>query len=75
MSAGNLKNAWLDKNKNNQMLEDLDEHLMNAWASDVTFGQFWDSLPDELKEFFSKMKFNSPIENTNGFDVGFYIEE
>lgn len=75
MSAGNLKNCWLKQTKNQQMLEDLDEHLMNGWASEVTIGQLLESLPDELKSFFLNMKFSSPNDTKAGFDLSLFIEE
>jgi hypothetical protein len=75
MGAGNLKNCWLKQTKNQQMLEDLDEHLMNGWASEVTIGQLLESLPEELRDFFLNMKFSSPNDTKSGFDLSLYIEE
>lgn len=73
MSAANLNNPWLNSSKLKQMLEDLDEHIMNGWASDATFGDLLNSLPDELKAFLLKMKFSSPLESDDGFDLSFKI--
>ena len=75
MNMTNLKNKWLNQSKNKQLLEDLDEHIMNGWASDVTVGELINSLPDMLKEFFLNMKFTSPIEQDTGFDLSFHTEE
>ena len=75
MSTSNLKNPWLTGSKQRQMLEDLDEHIMNGWASDATLGDLLNSLPDDLKDFFLKMKFSSPLESDTGFDLSFNIEE
>lgn len=73
MSAANLKNRWLKSKKNINLLEDLDEHIMNGWASDVTLGQLINSLPDELRDVFLNMKFSSPIETDSGFDLSLTI--
>jgi len=75
MSASNLNNPWLKNAKTRQMLEDLDEHIMNGWASDVTLGQLLESLPDDLKKFFLNMKFSSPMETDFGFELSFNHEE
>lgn len=73
MSAANLKNRWLKSKKNINLLEDLDEHIMNGWASDVTLGQLISSLPDELRDVFLNMKFSSPYETEKGFDLSLTI--
>jgi hypothetical protein len=74
MAASNLKNTWLNNDKPQQMLENLDEHLMNGWASEVTLGQLINSLPNELRDFFLDMKFKAPIENSDGFEITFTVE-
>jgi hypothetical protein len=71
MSAANLKNPWLNSAKSRQLLEDLDEHIMNGWASDATLGELINSLPNELRDFFLNMKFSSPLETDKGFDLSF----
>jgi hypothetical protein len=59
MSSG-LKNKWLDKVDDAKLLEDLEEHMLNAWAADANIGDFIESLPDNLKKFFFKMNLDCP---------------
>jgi hypothetical protein len=68
--VANLKNKWLTNAKNNQIIEEIDEHLMNAWASDVTIGEFLNSLPDNLKKVFLNLTINVPVKNDDSFEIG-----
>jgi hypothetical protein len=68
MSSG-LKNKWLDKADNAKLLEDLEEHMMNAWASDANIGEFIESLPDNLKNFFFKMNMDCPTRIDDAIEI------
>lgn len=67
--VSNLKNSWLSNVKNLQLIDDLDEHLMNAWASDATIGEFLNSLPDNLKKTFLNLTLNVPVRTEEGFEI------
>ena len=64
-----LKNKWLDKVDNAKLLEDLEEHMMNAWASDANIGEFIESLPDNLKDFFFKMNLDYPTQIDDTIEI------
>ncbi len=67
--VANVKNSWLTNVKNLQLVDDLDEHLMNAWASDATMGEFLNSLPDNLKKAFLNLTLNVPVRTEDGFEI------
>lgn len=65
----NIKNKWLKSRKKTELTRRLDALMMEAWASDVKLGDFILSLPQELREFFLGMNFNTPVVDENGIDL------
>ena len=71
--VANVKNKWLTNVKNLQLMDDLDEHLMNARASDATVGEFLNSLPDNIKKVFLGLTLNVPSRTEEGFEIALNV--
>jgi hypothetical protein len=69
--ATGVKNKWLDSAEKEAIRQDLDEHLMNAWASDAKFGDFINSLPDNLRKAFFDFNFECPVVTNDGLVITF----
>lgn len=46
-----MNNHWLTKSKRKKILNDIDDIGMEVWSNDGTFGDFFDKLTKEQKDF------------------------
>lgn len=46
-----MNNHWLTKSKRKKILNDIDDIGMEIWSNDGTFGDFFDKLTKEQKDF------------------------
>ncbi len=70
-----VKNKWLKTRKKAELTKRLDALMMEAWASEVSLGDFIASLPQELRDFFLEMNFNTPVVDDNGIDLSLHHKQ
>ena len=73
MSA--TQNKWLKIRNNSSLAQKLDALMMEAWANDVSLGDFIKSLPKDLEDFFLSMNFEAPLTNDEGIDISLRIPQ
>lgn len=73
--ASGIKNKWLDQSSLINSIDDIDQQLMEAWASDVSLGDLLNNMPSDLKKDLFKYIVGIPIRTHNGFQINIHIPE
>jgi len=69
------QNYWLGKSNSNADLKRLDDFIMEAWSNDASLEDLLATLPDDVKNFFLKMKIGCPDLIKDGFKIVFEIDQ
>lgn len=60
-----MNNHWLTKSKRKKILNDIDDIGMEVWSNDGTFGDFFDKLTKEQKDFLMSLDFSDFVCDIN----------
>lgn len=68
-----LKMAVLKKSSKVALIKEIDELMMEGWADDLDIGTVLDSMPADLRNAFLNLKFDTPIQTEDGYQITFRI--
>ncbi len=63
----------LKKSSKLAQLKEVDELMMEGWADNQDIGTVLDSMPVDLRNAFLNLKFNTPIQTEDGYQITFRI--
>jgi hypothetical protein len=67
-------NHWLSKSKRKKILSDIDDIGMDVWGDDGTFGDFFNNLSQEQKDFLMSLSLSDFVCDINRDKVIFELE-
>lgn len=66
-------NHWLIKSKRKKLLNDIDDVGMEIWSNDGTFGDFFDRLTKEQKNFLMSLSLSDFVCDMNQDIISFEL--